>query len=133
MADQVSFLTGMPSENIAYDLNARENQGSTYLTNGFVFPHIFIPESFHECCIIMVLEKPICYNRMDSTYADIFFGLFLHESNITQEYKLLDELCTYLVDLNKIKHIHNIKNIQSQVFNAYKNYFTAFEKEKNIS
>ena len=129
-----SKKVGIPTINLLKLLNDREDLGSTYIGNGFVMPHAVIPDDAKETSILLILDKPICYNVEENTFADVFLAFFLHEKTAAEHAEELELICKDLGDSIKIKQLRFIKNISTQVHVSLLRHFdSALNDEKTES
>lgn len=122
IAKKTAAKTNYPVSEILRLLIDRENMGSTYIANGFAFPHCVIPDSAKECAILVILEKPVHYNFIDNSYADIILAFFLHKETIVKYEAEIQKIPEILSSLSATKNLRYIKNIASQVYSAVIKY-----------
>ncbi len=110
-------------------LKNREQIGSTYVANGFAFPHAIINDDLKETALFITLDKQIHFNYLDNYYADCFLVLFIHKETALENEKYLMNLCNELSDNAICKYIRSIKNIQTHVYNTVINIASNLEEE----
>jgi mannitol/fructose-specific phosphotransferase system IIA component (Ntr-type) len=125
IAMAASKKVGLDAVHLLKLLNERESLGSTYIANGFVFPHAVIPDEYTETAVLLLLDHPISYNDVENAYADIFLVFFLHMDTAISRSKELKIICKDFSDSIKIKQLRFIKNISTQVYNSVIRHFDA--------
>lgn len=130
IAKRAAVRTGLSPMELVLKLTKREDIGSTYVANGFAIPHVIIPDSSKETAVFAVAQKPVHYNQLDNSYADIFLALFLHQSTIDKEIDSIEKLAGILSESSRTKHIRYINNISMQVFSTVNAYCSLLQNEE---
>ena len=109
-------LTGLSDTQIITGLNGREKIGTTYIQNGFGFPHMIIPDQAAEAALFLVLENPIAYGQMEDVKADIILALFLHQQTVDSLADEIEKTSLILSDITITKTIRSLRNIPNQIY-----------------
>ena len=59
IAMAASKKVGLDAVHLLKLLNERESLGSTYIANGFVFPHAVIPDEYTETAVLLLLDHHV--------------------------------------------------------------------------
>ena len=116
IASHGASLTGLHHTEIIAGLNSREKIGTTYIQNGFAFPHMIIPDKATESALFLVLETPIAYGQMEDIKADIILALFLHQQTVDNHADEIEQTSLILSDITITKTIRSLRNIPNQIY-----------------
>ncbi len=115
---------------LLYNLNLREEAGSTYIGNGFAMPLVVVADDVAETAVFAINATPVHYDSFGNTFADVFLALFLHANTIQQNNGYLEKVAMLFADVARIRYFRSIENIQAHVFNAVNSLLLTLDSEQ---